>query len=128
MTATDTPGRLFRDALAAERSLHVVGAINACRALLSGRAGKRALYLSGAGFTNAGVALAFYPLTAFRAMSAAAMRVCEALQHDSTQREPLTLTQTRRELYDVLGSDVYELKLDALFAQDQAGEPRQGGR
>lgn len=128
MTATDTPGRRFRDALAAERSLHVVGAINAYRALLAGRAGNRALYLSGAGVANAGVALATYPLTAFRAMRAAAMRVHETLPHDSTQRELLPLTQTRREPYDVLGSDVYEQELDALFAKDQAGEPRQGER
>ena len=68
---------------------------------------------------DAGVALAIYPLTAFRAMSAAALRVYETLRRDGTQRELLPLMQTRRELYDILGYDAYERKLDALFARER---------
>jgi len=48
-----SPGARFRAALAAERPLQIAGAINAYSALLAGRAGFRALYLSGAGVANA---------------------------------------------------------------------------
>jgi len=47
-----SPGARFHEALAAERPLQVAGAINAYAALLAGRAGFRALYLSGAGVAN----------------------------------------------------------------------------
>src|SRR6186997_2735925 len=50
-------GARFRAALAAERPLQVVGAINAYSALLAQRAGFRALYLSGAGVANASFGL-----------------------------------------------------------------------
>lgn len=49
---TPTPrsaGARFRDALAAEAPLQIVGAINANHALLARRAGYRAIYLSGGG-------------------------------------------------------------------------------
>lgn len=67
---------------------------------------------------SAGVALAIYPLTAFRAMSAAALRVYETLRREGTQRDLLPEMQTRRELYDILGYDAFEQKLDALFAKE----------
>ncbi|HBK56636.1 MAG TPA: methylisocitrate lyase [Xanthomonadales bacterium] len=44
-----SPGARFRSALAAERPLQVIGAINANHALLARRAGYRAIYLSGGG-------------------------------------------------------------------------------
>jgi methylisocitrate lyase len=47
--ATETPGKRFRAALAAERPLQIPGAINANHALLARRAGYRAIYLSGGG-------------------------------------------------------------------------------
>ena len=43
------PGELFREALAAESPLQIVGTINANHALLAERAGYRAIYLSGGG-------------------------------------------------------------------------------
>ena len=49
MTSTETPGARFRAALAAEKPLQVIGAINANHALLAQRAGYRAIYLSGGG-------------------------------------------------------------------------------
>ncbi|MBS0662868.1 MAG: methylisocitrate lyase [Verrucomicrobia bacterium] len=52
MSSAPTPGARFRAALAAERPLQIVGAINAYAALLARRAGFRALYLSGAGVAN----------------------------------------------------------------------------
>lgn len=74
---------------------------------------------------GAGVALAMYPLTAFRAMSATALRVYETLRASGTQRDLIPQMQTRRELYDILGYDAYEQQLDALFARDLAIEPPQ---
>jgi len=46
---SNTPGKRFREALAAESPLQVIGAINANHALLAKRAGFQALYLSGGG-------------------------------------------------------------------------------
>ena len=44
-----TPGQLFREAIANEHPLQVIGAINANHALLAKRAGFKAIYLSGGG-------------------------------------------------------------------------------
>lgn len=60
----------------------------------------------------AGVRLAMYPLTAFRAMSAVAGRVYETLRKDGTQRALLDSMQTREQLYDVLDYHVWEGKLN----------------
>ncbi len=52
---------------------------------------------------GAGVALALYPLSAFRAMNAAALRVFRALRKNGSQKKVLNLMQTRAELYEYLG-------------------------
>ncbi len=65
---------------------------------------------------DAGVAVALYPLTAFRAMSAAALEAFTTLRRDGTQAAALGKMQTRDELYEVLDYREYERKLDALFA------------
>ncbi len=62
-----------------------------------------------------GVAMALYPLSAFRAMNKAAQRVYESLRHDGTQKAVLEQMQTRQELYDAIGYWEYERKLDELF-------------
>ena len=49
MAQLASPGARFREALAAEQPLQVIGAINANHALLAKRAGYRAIYLSGGG-------------------------------------------------------------------------------
>jgi len=67
----------------------------------------------------ADVALALYPLSAFRAMSRAALTVYEAIRRDGTQRAVLDTMQTRAELYDVLNYYNYEKKLDELFEEDK---------
>jgi len=64
-----------------------------------------------------GVAMTLYPLSAFRAMSAAALGVYETIKKDGTQQAVVETMQTRKELYDVLGYQAYEDKLDALFAE-----------
>ncbi len=66
----------------------------------------------------AGVRLVLYPLSAFRAMSKAALAVYERLRKDGTQKGVLDLMQTRAELYDVLGYHDYEKKLDELFGKE----------
>ncbi len=65
----------------------------------------------------AGVRMTLYPLSAFRAMSAAALGVYEAIRNDGTQKESIDNMQTREELYDLLGYQAYEDKLDELFAE-----------
>ena len=68
---------------------------------------------------TAGVAIALYPLSAFRAMNAAALRVYEAIKRDGTQKKVLDMMQTRAELYDYLGYYAFEQKLDELFAREK---------
>jgi methylisocitrate lyase len=51
---------------------------------------------------SAGVGLALYPLSAFRAMSAAALRVYQTILNNGTQKRALSLMQTRAELYSFL--------------------------
>jgi methylisocitrate lyase len=63
-----------------------------------------------------GVRLALYPLSAYRAMAAAAESVYRTLRQDGTQRAVIDAMQTRAELYEVLGYHEYETKLDELFA------------
>ncbi len=65
----------------------------------------------------AGVQMTLYPLSAFRAMSAAALYVYETIKKDGTQQAAVDSMQTREELYDVLGYAAYEEKLDKLFAE-----------
>jgi len=66
---------------------------------------------------DVGVAMTLYPLSAFRAMSAAALGVYETIKKDGTQQATVDSMQTRMELYDVLGYQAYEDKLDALFQE-----------
>jgi methylisocitrate lyase len=65
---------------------------------------------------SAGVAIALYPLSAFRAMNRAALGVYSALRKDGTQKAVVDTMQTRAELYECLGYHDYEDKLDQLFA------------
>jgi methylisocitrate lyase len=63
------------------------------------------------------VAMVLYPLSAFRAMNAAALKVFQAIRKDGTQKNVLDTMQTRNELYDYLNYHAYERKLDQLFAK-----------
>ena len=69
---------------------------------------------------SAGVAIALYPLSAFRAMNKAALDVYRTLRRDGTQKAVVNAMQTRDELYDYLGYHAYEAKLDTLFAKGRA--------
>ncbi|QDQ25348.1 methylisocitrate lyase [Chitinimonas arctica] len=68
---------------------------------------------------SAGVGMMLYPLSAFRAMSKAALNVYGHIAAEGTQQGVLDTMQTRMELYDHLGYHVYEQKLDALFAAEK---------
>lgn len=62
-----------------------------------------------------GVDMVLYPLSAFRAMNAAALNVYQTLKKDGTQEAVVDTMQTRMELYDFLGYQSYEDALDNLF-------------
>ncbi|MGA2548761.1 MAG: methylisocitrate lyase [Burkholderiaceae bacterium] len=68
---------------------------------------------------EARVAMALYPLSAFRAMNRAAESVYTAIRRDGTQAEVVGQMQTRDELYRSIGYYDYERKLDALFAKNK---------
>ena len=67
---------------------------------------------------GANVAMVLYPLSAFRAMSRAALQVYESVARHGHQREVVDGMQTRTELYEVLGYHDYERKLDELFSKE----------
>jgi methylisocitrate lyase len=67
------------------------------------------------------VAIALYPLSAFRAMNKAALDVFQTLRREGTQKNAVGAMQTRAELYDYLDYHAYETKLDQLFAK---GKPQ----
>ena len=71
-------------------------------------------YFTLAELKTAGVALVLYPLSAFRAMSRAALLVYETIRRDGTQRSVVDAMQTREQLYAVLDYHAYERTLDEL--------------
>jgi methylisocitrate lyase len=68
---------------------------------------------------SANVAMILYPLSAFRAMNKAALRVYEELRKKGTQKGLLDEMQTREELYEIINYHSYEKKLDELFSKAQ---------
>jgi methylisocitrate lyase len=66
----------------------------------------------------ADVSLVLYPLSAFRAMSKAALSVYSAIRSEGTQKNAVGLMQTRAELYEYLDYHSYERKLDAIFSKE----------
>jgi methylisocitrate lyase len=71
---------------------------------------------------SAGVSMVLYPLSAFRAMSQAAMKVYQAIITEGSQKSVVPLMQTRAELYDVLHYHEYEKRLDNMFGKDNKEE------
>ena len=65
------------------------------------------------------VSLVLYPLSAFRAMSAAALNVYQTLRREGTQKDVVHTMQTRAELYEFLNYHEYERKLDQLLNADR---------
>jgi methylisocitrate lyase len=68
---------------------------------------------------SANVAMALYPLSAWRAANAAALKVYQAIRKDGHQKNVVDLMQSRDDLYDYLDYHSYEKKLDALFKREK---------
>ena len=68
---------------------------------------------------SVGVRLVLYPLSAFRAMSAAALQVYQAIRTDGTQKNVVDRMQTRDQLYHYLGYHAVEQALDQLLARER---------
>ncbi|WP_272689442.1 methylisocitrate lyase [Providencia sp. PROV033] len=68
---------------------------------------------------SVGIAIALYPLSAFRAMNKAAEQVYTTLRQEGTQKNVVPLMQTREELYKSINYYQHEEKLDALFSQNK---------
>lgn len=68
---------------------------------------------------SANVAMALYPLSAWRAANAAALKVYQGIRKDGHQKNVVDLMQSRDDLYDYLDYHDYEQKLDALFKRDK---------
>jgi methylisocitrate lyase len=66
---------------------------------------------------EAGADMILYPLSAFRAMNQAALKVYQSIREQGHQKDVVDIMQTRMELYDFLNYHDYEQKLDALFAK-----------
>ncbi len=64
---------------------------------------------------SADVAMALYPLSAFRAMNRVAEAVYSEIKNAGTQRDVVHLMQTREELYENIGYHEYEQKINDLF-------------
>ena len=68
---------------------------------------------------SVGIAIALYPLSAFRAMNKAALNVYKGLREEGTQKNLIEHMQTREELYEYLDYHEYEEKLDQLFKKEK---------
>ncbi|MFK8068556.1 MAG: methylisocitrate lyase [Gammaproteobacteria bacterium] len=66
------------------------------------------------------VSMALYPLSAFRAMNAAALNVYTSLRKEGTQKNVVDTMQTRADLYEYLGYHDYEESLDKLFSHESS--------
>ncbi|HFZ8993959.1 TPA: methylisocitrate lyase [Citrobacter freundii] len=66
---------------------------------------------------SASVAMALYPLSAFRAMNRAAEKVYNVLRQEGTQQSVIDMMQTRKELYESINYYQFEEKLDALYTK-----------
>ena len=69
---------------------------------------------------SANVAMVLYPLSAFRAMNKAALRVYEEIRRKGSQKGIVADMQTREELYDIINYHSYEKKLDELFSRGRS--------
>ncbi|MCY4264263.1 MAG: methylisocitrate lyase [Gammaproteobacteria bacterium] len=83
--------------------------------------GKTPLF-NGKQLAAAGVAIALYPLSAFRAMSKAALEVYETIAINGDQTAIVERMQTRDQLYEVLGYHAYEQKLDRLYENQETDQ------
>jgi len=67
---------------------------------------------------KAGVSIILHPLSAFRAMSKAALEVYSTISKDGSVEKILEKMQSRDELYEILDYHTYEKKIDDLFSKE----------
>jgi methylisocitrate lyase len=65
------------------------------------------------------VSMVLYPLSAFRAMNAAALKTYQVIKEEGTQKDVVEIMQTRSELYDYLGYHEFEQELNTLFKEEE---------
>ena len=70
---------------------------------------------------SANIAMALYPLSAFRAMNKAAEKVFETIRKDGTQKSLVGEMQTREELYERINYYEYEKALDKFNSEKRGG-------
>jgi len=75
-------------------------------------------YFTAKQLEDASVSLILYPLSAFRAMNQAALKVYKAIRSDGTQSSMVSQMQTREELYDFLNYKEYEAQVDRLLVKE----------
>jgi methylisocitrate lyase len=68
---------------------------------------------------SADVSMVLYPLSAFRAMNQAALKVYQTVRKEGSQKNVVDLMQSRAELYEHLGYHAFEQKLDSLFSENK---------
>src|ERR1035441_2265753 len=71
---------------------------------------------------GAGVDIILYCCAAYRAMNAAALKVYEEIRSEGTQKNVVSLMQSRADLYRYLDYHAYENKLDELFAKSKTSD------
>ena len=67
---------------------------------------------------KAGISIILHPLSAFRAMSKAALEVYSIISEDGNVEKILEKMQSRDELYEILDYHTYEKKIDDLFSKE----------
>ena len=67
---------------------------------------------------EAGISIILHPLSAFRAMSKAALEVYSIISEDGNVEKILEKMQSRDELYEILDYHTYEKKIDDLFSKE----------
>lgn len=67
---------------------------------------------------EAGISIILHPLSAFRAMSKAALEVYSTISKDGSVEKILEKMQSRDELYEILDYHTYEKKIDDLFSKE----------
>ena len=67
---------------------------------------------------KAGISIILHPLSAFRAMSKAALEVYSTIYEDGNVEKILEKMQSRDELYEILDYHTYEKKIDDLFSKE----------
>ena len=67
---------------------------------------------------EAGISIILHPLSAFRAMSKAALEVYSAIAKDGNVEKMIEKMQSRDELYEILDYHTYEKKIDDLFSKE----------